>query len=147
MSCTRLRIAVTILALVSILLPFQHVAFSSPSAHTTVITVNRKGNSQECKIGSQSFGANLLAAYNNVLEKHGSDAPVAVLIDDTLPANLIWVAPALAPKVPLTNVRVFVVYREGGRMFETKSGPFAPVGTPIEEYPTTLRTHQEEDGK
>jgi len=54
---------------------------------TTVITMEKAGQGVSCKVDSRFFG-DLLSAYGSVLERYGPDHPVAVLIDDTLPAQL-----------------------------------------------------------
>ena len=102
-----------------------------PTNRTAIIRGQKAGRGVVWRTGSQSFD-DLLRAYANVLDRHGSDHPVAVLIDDALPISWIWVAAALAPKAPLNNVRVFVVMRANEKMFEVKPAPSMPVGTPIE---------------
>ena len=96
-----------------------------------MITGHKAGRGVIWKLDSQSYG-DLLRAYGSVLGRHGSEHPVAVLIDDALSISWIWVAPALANKTPLTNVRVFVVMRANEKMFEIKRAPSMPIGTPIE---------------
>ena len=102
-----------------------------PTNRAAVITGHKAGRGVIWKLDSQSYG-DLLRAYGSVLGRHGSEHPVAVLIDDALSISWIWVAPALANKTPLTNVRVFVVMRANEKMFEIKRTPSMPIGTPIE---------------
>ena len=62
-----------------------------------MITGHKAGRGVIWKLDSQSYG-DLLRAYGSVLGRHGSEHPVAVLIDDALSISWIWVAPALANK-------------------------------------------------
>jgi hypothetical protein len=106
-------------------------ARTSPTERTTVITMWKVAGGLECKVGPRSYD-NLLSAFQSVHRQDNLDDPVAVLIDDRLPISHIWVAPLLANKVPLTNVRVFVLNWESASMFEIKRAPSVPLGTRIE---------------
>ena len=106
-------------------------ARTSPAERTTVITIEKVGGGIKCRVGPRSFG-DLLSAFQSVPGRSNPDHPVAVLIDDRLPISHIWAAPLVANKVPLTNVRVFVLNWESHSMFEIKRTPSVPLGTRIE---------------
>ncbi|HYV64903.1 MAG TPA: hypothetical protein VE964_01590 [Myxococcales bacterium] len=74
----------------------------------------------------------LLSAFRNVPGHENPDHPVAVLIDDRLPISHIQNAPLVANKIPLSNVRVFVLNWESHSMFEVKRMPSVPLGTRID---------------
>jgi hypothetical protein len=107
-------------------------ASTSPGERTTVVVAEKVRAQTKYRVGPRSF-EDLLSAFHSIaVANRNPGHPVAVLIDDRLPIWHIWTAPAVANKVPLTNVRVFSLNWESRSMFELKRMPSVPLGTRIE---------------
>jgi hypothetical protein len=106
-------------------------AITSPTSRTAIITMEKIAGGVKYRVGPNSFD-DLLRAFASVPGRSNPERPVAVLIDDRLPIWEISTAPLVAAKVPLTNVRVFVLNWESHRMAEIKWMPSVPLGQRIE---------------
>jgi len=73
--------------------------------------------------------ANLLYLLGQAYHEHGSNDSVVLLVDPRVPITDIWNVDGVAAKVPLTNIRCFVINRESGFMWELKWGPTMPIST------------------
>jgi hypothetical protein len=73
--------------------------------------------------------SNLLYLLVRATHERGSNPPVVVLVDPRVSVADMWTVEGVAAKVPLTNIRYFVLNRESGYMAELKWGPTVPLST------------------
>ena len=70
--------------------------------------------------------SNFLYLLARATHERGSNPPVMVLVAPRVSVADMWTVEGVAAKVPLTNIRYFIVYRESGYMSELKWSPNVP---------------------
>lgn len=116
----------SILAILSLPLVWSQSSGSNETQKAVIVVAEGRKGQVNYKINSQPT-TDLLLSLSKLEEERGSKCPVIALIDARLPIEEIWGIEGVAGKAQFTSVRVYIFFRDTGKMSEIRQLPAVPL--------------------
>ena len=106
----------------------QQSQSAQPKQKPIIVVVERTKAGLQYRVDSQP-AKDLLHSLSVIERRRGPDCPVVALLYPRVPVEWIWGIEGIAAKAQLSNVRVFVVFPDTGKMSEVRLLPAVPYST------------------